>query len=182
MDSFPVINTERLLLRPFTLDDAKDVQNLANDPKIEETTLFIPYPYPDGLAEEWISTHQAEFENKKQIIWAITSKQNKYLIGSVGLTLRFEFEKAEFGFWIGQKYWNKGYASEALSAVLKFGFEKLNLNKIFAHHFVNNPASGKVMIKNGLKEEGYLREDIIKDYKYIDVKIYGILKSEYFNR
>lgn len=182
MKDFPILESERLLLRQFSLKDAPDVTRLADDPKIAATTLFIPNPYPDRLAEKWIEAHTADFENDKQIIWAITLKKTGELIGTIGLEFKFEYEKAEFGFWIGTEFWNKGFATEALSEVLKFGFDELGLNRIFAHHFVNNPASGKVMLKNGLKEEGYLREDIIKDFKYIDVKIYGILRSEYYSK
>lgn len=182
MKTMPTLKSERLTLQAFKLDDAKDVQKLAGDKRIAVTTLDIPHPYPDGAAEEWIATHQKEYEENKSIIWAITKNDNEKLIGAISFTLRLEFSKAEFGFWIGVPYWNKGYATEALSTILKYGFEELKLNKIYAHHFHTNPASGKVMLKNGLKEEGYLREDIIKNGKYIDVKIYSILRSEYFVR
>lgn len=177
--NFPILTTKRLLLRPFDLSDSKQVQELANDKKIYDTTLLIPYPYPDGLAEKWIADHKEEFEKNSHIIWAITLIEDNKLIGAIGLNLNPIFEKGEFGFWIGVDYWNNGYASEALSEIIRFGFEELRLNKIYAHHFANNPSSGKVMIKNGMKQEGYLREDIIKDYKYIDVVLYSILRNEY---
>lgn len=179
MKTIPTLLSDRLTLRPFNLDDAKDVQRLAGNKKIAETTLGMPHPYPDGIAEEWISTHQKEYEENKGIVWAITKNDSNELVGAIGFKLRPEFNKAEFGFWIGVPFWNKGYASEALSVILKYGFEELKLNKIYAHHFITNPASGKVMLKNGLKEEGYLREDIIKNGEYIDVKIYSILRKEY---
>lgn len=182
MKTITTLKSERITLRPFSLDDAKDVQRLASDKKIAETTLDIPHPYPDGIAEEWISTHQKEYEENKSIIWAITKNDNNELVGAIGFTLRPKFNKAEFGFWIGVPFWNKGYASEALSVILKCGFEELKLNKIYAHHFVTNQVSGNVMLKNSLKEEGYLREDIVKNGKYIDVKIYSILRSEYIDK
>lgn len=179
MITIPTLKSERITLRPFSWNDAKNVQKLAGDKKIAETTLDMPHPYPDGAAEEWISTHQKEYEENKSIIWAITKNDTGELVGAIDFKLRPEFNKAEFGFWIGVPFWNNGYASEALSLILKYGFEELKLNKIFAHHFITNPASGKVMLNNGLKEEGYLREDIIKNGEYIDVKIYSILRSEY---
>lgn len=179
MKAIPTLKTTRLTLRPFTLADAKDVQRLAGNEKIAATTLDIPHPYPDGVAEEWISLHQNLCEENKEIIWAITKIDNGELVGAIGFKLRPEFNKAEFGFWVGVPYWNNGYASEALSAIIKYGFEEMKLNKIYAHHFVTNPASGKVMLKNGLKQEGYIREDILKDENYIDVIIYSILRSEY---
>ncbi|MCZ7603411.1 MAG: GNAT family N-acetyltransferase [Melioribacteraceae bacterium] len=179
MKIIPKLKSERITLRAFTLDDAKKVQKLAGDKKIAETTLYIPHPYPDGAAEEWIITHQKECEENKSIIWAITKNDNNELVGAIGFTLQPKFNKAEFGLWIGVPFWNKGYASEALSVILKYGFEELKLNKIFAHHFITNPASGKVMLKNGMKLEGHLREDVVKDGKYIDVKFYSILQREY---
>lgn len=179
MKTRPILKSDRLILRPFSLDDAQTVQKLAGDKRIADTTLMIPHPYPGGAAEEWISTHQKLFEENKEIIFAITLKDSNEIIGAIGMMMRPEYNKAEFGYWIGVPYWNMGYASEALQRILKYGFEELKLNKMYAHHFATNPASGKVMIKNNLKEVGYLKEDIIKDGKYIDVKLYEILRSEY---
>ncbi len=181
MNEIPILNTERLILRPFNLSDASRVQKLAGDKRIADTTLFIPHPYPDCAAEEWIASHKNLCIENKEIVWAVTLKSNDELIGAISIHPRPEFNKAEFGYWIGVPFWNNGFASEALKEILRFGFVELKLNKMFAHHFMTNPASGKVMLKNGLKEEGYLREDIIKNDQYIDVKIYGILRSEYFN-
>lgn len=182
MKSIPTLKSERLILRSFTSDDAQTVQKLAGNKLIADTTLMIPHPYPDGAAEKWILTHQKLFDENKEIIFAVTLKDTGKLIGAIGLTMRPEFNKAEFGYWIGVPFWNNGYASEALMVILKYGFEELKLNKMYAHHFSTNHASGRVMIKNGLKEVGLLKEDIIKDGKYIDVKLYEILRSEYISK
>jgi len=179
MKTIPTLKSNRLTLRPFTLNDAKTIQQLLGNKKVSDTALHIPYPYPDELAEQWISSHQKDFYDNKAIVWAIILTSTNELVGAIGLTLNMEFNKAEFGFWIGEQYWNKGYASEALGAVLKFGFVELKLNKIFAHHLLHNEASGKVMLKHGMQLEGHLREDVVKDGKYIDVKFYSILRSEY---
>lgn len=179
MKTIPILSSDRLTLRPFNLNDTKVIQELLGVKKVSDTALHIPYPYPDGLAEQWISSHQKDYNENKAIVWAITLTLTKELVGAIGLTLNTEFNKAEFGFWIGEQYWNKGYATEALGAVLKFGFEELKLNKIFAHHLLHNEASGKVMLKHGMKLEGHLREDVVKDGKYIDVKFYSILQREY---
>lgn len=173
------IETNRLLLRPFQLSDANDVQRLAGDFEIADTTLFIPHPYEDGVAEQWINTHEENFKSNKEIIFAVSLQETKELIGSIGLILNKEHEKAELGYWIGKPYWNKGYATEAAEAMLKFGFIELKLERIHAHYFARNPASGKVMEKLGMQYEGTLRNDIKKWGKFEDIKIYGILRSEY---
>ena len=176
------IETNRLLLRPFQISDANDVQRLAGDFEIADTTLFIPHPYEDGVAEQWISTHEENFKNGKELIFAITLQESKELIGSIGLILNKANEKAELGYWIGKPFWNKGYATEAAMAMLQFGFGELKLERIHAHYFARNPASGKVMEKLGMQYEGTLRKDIKKWGKFEDIKMYGILRSEYHSK
>lgn len=83
------------------------------------------------------------------------------------------------GYWIGVPYWNKGYATEAASAVIEFGFNEMMLNKIHAHHMGNNESSGKVMIKNGMEKEGYFKKHILKNGEYLDTVFYGILREDY---
>lgn len=179
MDIKRKLTTTRLLLRPFQLSDANDVQRLAGDFEIADTTLFIPHPYINGVAEEWITTHEQNFKIGKEFIFAITLHNTKELIGSIGLTVNREHKKAELGYWIGKPFWNKGYATEAAEAMLKFGFEDLGLERIHANYFARNTASGKVMEKLGMQHEGTLRKDIKKWGKFEDIKIFGILKSEY---
>jgi hypothetical protein len=73
-----------------------------------------------------------------------------------------EHSQAEMGFWIGVDYWGQGFATEAGQAVIRFGFERLNLNRVHAHHMVRNPASGRVLEKLGMKREGALRQRVRK--------------------
>ena len=180
MTERPVLKTERLILRPFTLEDAPEVQRLAGDKDIADTTLFIPHPYEDGMAEEWIGKHQDEFDRGEVITFAIVHRKHKFLVGAIGLSeIKRHDETASMGYWIGKPYWNQGYCTEAAKAVLKYGFEVLNLNKIHAHHFKRNPASGKIMQKIGMKHEGCLRQHIKKWGKFEDLEAYGILKEEF---
>lgn len=179
MLKIPELYTQRLILRAFTMRDAPVVKLLAGAKEIYDTTLNIPHPYPEGAAEVWIGEHARKYTNGKEVNWAVCEKENNDVIGAIGLIFNFEHEKAETGYWIGLPYWNKGYASEALSAVIEYGFKVLRLNKIFAHYFSRNPASGRVMEKNGMKEEGLLREDIIKDNKFEDIIYCSILRRDY---
>jgi len=172
-----ILKTERLVLRPFELSDAKIVQQKAGDKDIADTTLNIPHPYPDGLAEEWISIHQPKFEAGELINYAIILKETGELIGAVGLRVEKKFNHAELGYWIDKNLWGNGYCTEAARALVEYGFNKYGLHKIFAEHLKRNPASGKVMQKLGMKKEGLLKEHVIKWNKYEDVLVYGILKD-----
>ncbi|MFH2037421.1 MAG: GNAT family N-acetyltransferase [Candidatus Zixiibacteriota bacterium] len=178
MKDQPIIKTKRLLLRPFTLNDAKDVQRLAGMKEVAETTLNIPHPYEDGMAEEWISGHKKNLEEDKTITYAITSKDNTELIGAISLVLNLRHQNAEVGYWIGVPFWNNGYCTESLKAIIRYGFEELKLNRIHAHHYVRNEASGKVMQKAGMQFEGYHRQYVISNGVFEDVKSYAILKSD----
>ena len=90
--------------------------------------LTVPHPYEDGVAQEWIASHGPAYEKGERIVFALASP-SLGLIGAMGLILDLPHQRAELGYWIGQPYWNQGYATEALEAVLKFGFETLKLNK-----------------------------------------------------
>lgn len=175
----PTLEVERLILRPFKLSDTKRVQLLAGDKAIASTTLSIPHPYEDGMAEEWIRTHEEEFEKGEFIHFAIVLKSSQDLIGAMGLNLHKEHAHAELGYWIGKPYWNQAYCTEAAREVIRHGFETLNLNRIHAMHLSRNPASGKVMRKIGMIHEGRRREHILKWGVFEDVEMYGMLRSEY---
>ena len=179
MSERPTIETERLTLRPFTLDDASDVQRLAGDRDIASTTAKIPHPYEDGMAEEWIGTHQERFDRGELVNFAVTHREQGFLIGTIGLVINKQDESAEMGYWVGKPYWNRGYCTEAAQAVLKYGFKILGLNRIHANHMTRNPASGRVMQKIGMKHEGHLRQHAKKWGKFEDIEAYGILRSEY---
>jgi len=177
--NLPVIETERLLLRPFRISDGPRVQLLAGDERIAATTLNLPHPYPGGLAEQWIATHEDEFIQQKSVILAICLKEDVKLIGACGLMLKREYDLGEMGYWIGYPYWNRGYCTEACRALIDYGFNSLNLNKIFANYFEGNDASGRVMQKLGMKQEALLRKHIKHWGEYKNLISYGILKEEY---
>jgi RimJ/RimL family protein N-acetyltransferase len=171
-----ILETERLILRPFELSDAPDVQRLAGHREVALNTLTIPHPYPDGAAEEWIRKHleDADLQN-----FAIIRRSDHALVGTIGLVLKKDHDKGEIGYWIGVPYWNHGYATEAAAVLIDYGFKIFGLEKIFAAHFSRNAASGRVMLKNGMKHEGTLRHDIKKWDQYVDVEMYSILREEW---
>jgi RimJ/RimL family protein N-acetyltransferase len=179
MKERPTIEATRLVLRPFEFSDAKDVRLLAGDRAIADTTLNIPHPYEDNMAEEWISTHQPKFEAGELSNFAIVLRSSSKLIGSIGLTIVPRFERAELGYWIGKPFWKNGYCSEAAHAVLQYGFSILKLNRIHASHLTRNPASGRVMQKIGMVYEGRAQKHAKKWDKFEDVEFYGILRERW---
>jgi RimJ/RimL family protein N-acetyltransferase len=179
MKPYPTLETERLILRPFTLADAPALQTLANDKDIAHRTLSMPHPYEDGMAEAWISTHQEAYEKGESIRLAVTRRADGALIGAIGLDINVQHARAEVGYWIGKPFWNQGYCTEALKAVIKFGFQELDLNRIQACHFGDNPVSGRVMQKAGMTYEGCRRQHVKRLGTFKDLEGYSILRSEH---
>ena len=180
--SQPTLETPRLVLRPFLETDASAVQTLAGERLIADTTLNIPHPYEDGMAEAWIETHKPGYKAGTGTVFAIVHRDNEQLIGAIGLTIDTDLDKAELGYWIGRPFWNCGYATEAAIAVLDFGFGTLNLNRVCARHLARNPSSGRVMEKAGMRLEGTARQDTKKWGRYEDLVSYGVLCEEWQER
>jgi RimJ/RimL family protein N-acetyltransferase len=174
----PILDTARLILRPFTLADAPDVQRYVSDRDVAAMTLSIPHPYPDGGAETWIGTHAAKYADGQRVSFAITERDTGTLVGAIGLHVKSAHGRAELGYWIGKPFWGRGYATEAGRAVIQFGFEVLGLNKIHAAVFTKNPASDRVIRKLGMKWEGRLREHDLKWGAYEDIDVYAVLAKE----
>jgi ribosomal-protein-alanine N-acetyltransferase len=174
-----ILQTHRLILRPFEIADARDVQRLAGDHAIADTTLNIPHPYEDGMAEQWISTHQPQFDAGDLANFAIALRATGELVGAIGLVINRRFDRAELGYWIGRPYWSHGYCTEAGHAVLRYGFTELNLNRIHAYHLSRNPASGRVMEKLGMTREGLFRQHAKKWGRYEDIIEYGLVRQDW---
>ena len=176
---YPTLKTERLILRGFTLKDAPDVQRLAGEWEVARTLLSVPHPYEDGVAEEWISEHASVFERGEGVNFAVVLREKGELCGSISLMINPRDANAELGYWIGLPYWGRGYATEAAREVVRYGFEQLWLHRIYAAHFGNNPASGRVLRKIGMAYEGTRREHHRKWGEYEDRVEYGLLVSEW---
>jgi len=120
----PTLETERLILSPFSVSDAQRVKELAGDHRIYETTLNVPHPSEDGMAEQWIASHQTNFLSDKGLVLAIEKKEKEGIIGTVGLNADPKHKKAELVYWIGHPFWNEGYCTEEAEALLKYGLEE----------------------------------------------------------
>lgn len=176
------IETERLILRRFKLEDAKDMyNNWASDP---EVTKYLTWPshnsidVSESVIEMWIE----DYKNIESYRWAIELKEFGIVIGSISLIgINNNNENCVTGYCIGKKFWNKGIMTEAFSAIIEFAFNEIGFQRIGECHYVNNTASGCVMKKCNLKYEGTLRK-INRDSggNLVDCKYYSILKDEYF--
>ncbi len=176
----PNIGTARLLLRAFRTADADDVQRLAGQWSVADTTLNIPHPYEDGLAEKWISNHRDWFERRQQAVFAITLPgPPETLVGAIELRADRDDQRGELGYWIGTPYQRQGYATEATLALLQFGFESWQLHRVTARCFARNLASQRVLRKIGMTHEGRLRQHVNKWGVFEDIDLYGILAEEW---
>jgi ribosomal-protein-alanine N-acetyltransferase len=178
MSELPTLETDRLILRAFRLEDAAAVKAFCGTREIADTTLAIPHPYPDGAASAWIATHQPAWQAGTGATFAITARDVGALVGAIGLTITKEHASAELGYWIAIPSWNQGYCTEAARAVVAFGFDSLKLHRIQAHHLTRNPSSGRVMQKIGMRTEGLRRDAIRKWGRFEDIACYGLLSSD----
>jgi [ribosomal protein S5]-alanine N-acetyltransferase len=176
----PILETERLILRPLELSDIPQLVPLIGAREVAATTLRIPHPYTEQHAREFITLLQTPPAQQAPIAGqAITRKQDGQLIGGIGLQVDDAHKRAELGYWIGVPFWANGYATEAARAMLAHGFAIQQLHRVFASHFAGNTASGRVLKKIGMRHEGCQRDHILKGGKFLDSELYGILRSEW---
>ena len=178
----PVLETSRLLLRPFEIGDAPEIARLAGAREIAANTLRIPHPYTRDHAEGFIQSCRFNAQEGNSAVLAILMRENQQLCGATGLEIDWVHRRAELGYWIGVPFWGQGYATEAAAALLGFGFSSLHLHRIFAYHFANNPASGRVLEKIGMRREGCLRQHVTKWGEFIDLVAYGMLEADFAGR
>ena|SRR5579884_4138254 len=176
----PILETERLILRPLELSDIPQLVPLIGAREVAATTLRIPHPYTEQHAREFIGPLQTAPAQHAPIAGqAITRKQDRQLIGGIGLQVDEAHQRAELGYWIGVPFWGNGYATEAGRAMVRYGFADLQLHRIFASHFEGNTASARVLKKIGMRHEGCQRGHILKWGQFLDLQLYGILRSEW---
>ena len=177
--TLPSLETARLILRPYRGADVAELVPLIGTREVAATTLRIPYPYTEREARVFLSRAA---DSDDEIRLAITLRTDGRLCGGIGLRLAPEHQHAELGYWLGVRYWGQGFGTEAARELLRYGFEDLNLHRIFASHFKGNSASGKILKKIGMRYEGCQRQHIRKWDQYIDSELYGILRQEWKDR
>jgi ribosomal-protein-alanine N-acetyltransferase len=166
------------MLRPYEEADLPSLVRLAGAREVAATTLRIPHPYTEQNAREYLAICNAESAAGPVTRFAITLRNSGEFCGGIGLRLDDTHQRAELGYWLGVPYWGQGYATEAARAMLDYGFNTLGLYRIYASHFAGNTASGRVLLKIGMKYEGSLRGHIYKWEEFHDLEFYGTLKTE----
>jgi len=176
---FPVLETERLILREMTLADAVAFFQIRGN---EKAMKYLDRPLATTVLDAiaLIEKRVAMEISQTGLGWAITLKTTGEMIGDMGFyRLDGENYKSEIGYIFKPDFWLKGYGTEALKAVLKFGFEILKLNKIEADINPENLASIQLVLKSGFKKEAHLRENLLFEGKFLDSLIFGLLKEEW---
>jgi [ribosomal protein S5]-alanine N-acetyltransferase len=175
-----ILKTHLLRLRPLKPSDASAIQKAASARKIADTMISLPHPYPTGEAERYIARQQAEQKTGRSLTFTIELQAEGCFYGLVELRdIDREHSQGELSFWLTMETWGKGYMSEVVQEVVRFGFEDSGLNRLYAYTMTRNPASGRVLEKNGFKQEGLLRQRVKKWGLYEDVGLWAILRQEW---
>lgn len=177
-----MLQTKRLLIRPYEEKDEEKVYSVLNSQGIYKTTLNIPFPYPREQVGIWIRFTLKNAVHKRGYEWGLFDKNENYL-GNVGVVnIDWKNKNAELTYFIGEAYWKQGYATEVVEAMLKFAFCELELERVQGRCMTCNPASLRVMQKCGLIQEGIARHEVRKEGIYYDVCYSAILKNDYYKR
>jgi len=172
---FPVLETERLILRQIKSADTEIYYKMRMDPEIMR---YMDTPFPQSIDEvrEKIHKEIESFKNKQSIYWVLELKESGEFIGGAGFwRLIKEHYRAEIGYQLFPQYWRNGYSYEALQAIIKFGFEKMELHSIEANTNPENIASIKLLQKIGFQQEAYFKENFYFNGKFLDSAIFSLL-------
>ncbi len=174
------IETPRLLLRPFVIEDAAAMlQNWASDPEVTKYLTWPPHSSVEitqAVLSEWIGS----YPNKDFYQWAIVLKDHgPEPIGTISVVNQnAQLKQSEIGYCIGRLWWHQGITSEALKAVMDFLFDRVGMNRVEARHDPRNPHSGNVMKKCGMKYEGTTRQSDRNNQGLCDTCHYALLAED----
>jgi ribosomal-protein-alanine N-acetyltransferase len=166
------IETDRLLLRPFGLTDAPIVQRELSRVEMARM-LSIPHPYPEDGATEWIATARPGRD------FAIVLRETNDVVGGISLIENEQHRRAALAYWCAIDSWGQGYATEAVRAIIEYGFRALALNRVYAECHGDNPASRRVLEKAGMTFEGHLRQHSFRVDRFADKLLFGALRDEW---
>jgi len=176
--ALPRLETEDLILRPIRRRDVRDIHAYASDPEVARYVLWDAHK---TLADtrRYIHWIHRQYRQGFPSSWALELKSTGRVIGSIGFVWYSEDNRsAELGYSLARPFWNQGYATQALAAVVRSAFDRLPVHRLEAEHDVRNPASGRVMLKCGFRREGVLRGRVFNKGEFADVVLYSLLKTD----
>jgi ribosomal-protein-alanine N-acetyltransferase len=172
------IESERLLLRKLTINDAPDIYEYASDVEVSKFTTWENHGIIDDTYT-FLNMVLQNYENDHPSDWGIVYKDTNKVIGTCGwVYLNEVHHRAEIGYALSRNYWNQGLITEAVRTSLSFGFNELDLNRIEARCMAENVGSERVMQKVGMHYEGLIREQMFVKGRYVNLNLYAILKSD----
>jgi RimJ/RimL family protein N-acetyltransferase len=175
-----VLKGKRIYLRPLRMSDAREITEQAKDRSVSRFTR-IPHPYTIKDARKWLKRAESGWKEGTHYNFGIFLKDNRY-IGSIGIHEVSPLnQKCEIGYYLGKSFRGKGYMTEAAMLILKFIFNEMKLHRIEVTIHPENIRSQKLIGRLGGKYEGYLREGVNLKGKFVDAKLYGILKKDIKN-
>ena len=177
--SMPTLETPRLILRRIAMSDAKDIFAYSAD---EEVARHVLWTAQKSLSEAkaYCKYMMRRYRNDEPASWGIEWKATGQIIGTIGfMWIQKENASAEVGYSLSRAFWNQGIMTEALKELIRYGFRSMNLNRIEAQHETENPASGAVMRKCGMRREGTLRQRLLNKGRFVDVELYAILRRDF---
>jgi len=176
---FPVLHTSRLRLREMLPSDAEDMMRFRGEYEVTKYNSGVPYQ-DVGQARAAIEGIAEDFAVRRTLRWGITLKDEDALIGQIGYNYWARRDhRAAVGFDLARKLWGRGLMTEALHAVVQFGFERMHLNRIDADANSQNIGSLRVLTKAGFVREGLQRQQYYEDGTFHDLVIFGLLKQDY---
>ena len=175
----PTLETQRLIMRKITPKDTDDMYEYSKDPNV--TRYLLWYPHADReYTKAYVKLLQRQYKRGEFFDWGLELKETGKMIGTCGITsVDYQNNSCEIGYVISEKFWNMGYATEAVKRVLRVCFDTFGFRRVEALHMEGNDASGAVMKKCGMKKEGTLRDAIFVKDEYRTVCVWSILLSEY---
>lgn len=175
----PRLETQRLVLRKITLEDAKDMYTYASNPEVSKYVTWDTHRTIEDT-KEFIRFVMKQYENKGISPWGIEYKENGKLIGTIDYVgWQTKHNSAEIGYVLSQEYWGQGITTEAARELIHFGFTHMDLIRIQARCFIKNIGSSRVMEKAGMSYEGVMRKGMKVRGNHEDLKIYSILKEDF---
>ena len=180
--SMPTLETPRLILRRIAMSDAKDIFAYSCDEEVARHVLWSAQKSV-GEAKDYCRFMMRKYKNDEPSSWGIIEKSTGRLVGTIGfMDYSEDNASVEVGYSLARWLWNGGYMTEALSRVIDYAFDAMDINRIEAQHELTNPSSGRVMEKCGMRKEGVLRQRLYNKGKYVDVALYAILRCDWRKR